>query len=217
MLTDIHAHILPCVDDGARDLDESIRMLETAYELGVRGIVATPHARRRFKLENAYQAYETLRPIAAARGIALELGCELHYDLLLKLDAKQLKKHCSLKNHLLLEFDNHLLPPEWEYTLSDLIDAGYRVIIAHPERYRPVQKNPDIVQEMRGYGCSIQLDAVSYHARPWSEERRTFSRILDNGWADYIASDAHNAEDYRIYGEVLGKLAKRYPHRSFRG
>ncbi|MEG0513356.1 MAG: CpsB/CapC family capsule biosynthesis tyrosine phosphatase [Clostridia bacterium] len=210
ILTDIHCHVLPGIDDGSPSPEVTKRMFEQAALCGVSKIIATPHARHHVDFRAVRVAYDSVADYAKAYGIELLIGFELRFELLLKLNAKQLQMYCgSSRNNLLIEFRNGPIPPQWEYTLCELIQSGYHVIIAHPERYPFIQSHPEMAAEMRRYGCEMQLDALSYLARPWDTQRKTFLKLLKNGWADYIASDAHKPEDYTNYGIVLQKLQKR--------
>ncbi len=206
-MIDIHSHILPGCDDGAESLEVSRDMLAAAARVGITHIVATPHLRRHFRYEQCQNAFEQLRPYALSMGVELRLGFEVNYVALLKLTERELPMARIEGTHaLLLEFPTRLLPPEWQFTLSELIQCGYRIIIAHPERYAFIQNKPEIAREMINYGAMLQVDAESLDELPWSEYRRTALRILKAGQASFIASDAHNVKGY----DRLEKLQKKY-------
>ena len=207
MQLDIHSHILPGIDDGSRDLETSIAMLDAAVKAGVKQIIATPHARHSFNLPAAAAAYQQLAPHAKARGVELLGGFEVHFSMLLKLTPEQLRS-CRLAgtSALLIEFSTEILPPDWQFTISDLTQAGYRVIIAHPERYRFVQQNLALLSEMRSYGALFQLSANCLEAPLFSPARKAALKMLKDGTISFIASDAHNVSGY----ERLEKLEKKY-------
>lgn len=211
-MIDIHSHILPGIDDGARDARESAEMLKEAAAIGVSILYATPHAKSRADWQTIQAAYEATASEALRYGIRLRLGLEVLYDLLIRLDRDELPRYCYHNSRtLLLEFHSQIIPHRWEYTLSGLKQAGYQVIIAHPERYRFVQEKPDIAMELRGYGALLQLDAESLAAKPWDRARRTAQRLLTEGQVSFIASDAHDPKGYRLYGSLRQKLEKAWP------
>lgn len=211
-MVDIHAHVLPGIDDGAQDARESAEMLKEAAAAGVSILYATPHAKRRADWQAIRAAYEATAPLAFRYGIQLRLGFEVLYDLLVRLDPDELPHYCYQSSKtLLIEFHTQIVPHRWEYTLSALKQAGYRVIIAHPERYRFIQEKPAIAMELRRYGTLLQLDAESLTAKPWDKARRTAQRLLEEGQVSFIASDAHDPEGYRLYDTLRQKLGNAWP------
>ena len=211
-MIDIHCHVLPGVDDGSRNLNESIEMLQMAASVGVKVIYATPHAKKRVDWAKYEAAYHATANEARKLGIDLRLGSEILYDLLLKLEADELPNYCYRNtNTLLLEFHSQIVPPRWEYTLSALKDAGYQVVIAHPERYRFIQDRPELVMEFRRYGALIQLDAESFLDKPWERTYRTARKVLKDGLANFVSSDAHTVAMYQQYGTVHQKYAQWWP------
>lgn len=211
-MIDIHSHILPGIDDGARDARESAEMLKEAATAGISILYATPHAKRRADWQAIHAAYEATAPVALRYGIQLRLGFEVLYDLLIRLGPDELPYYCYQNSKtLLIEFHTQITPQRWEYTLSGLKQAGYRVIIAHPERYRFIQDKLAIAMELRRYGAMLQLDAESLAAKPWDKARRTAQRLLEEGQLSFIASDAHDPDGYRLYGTLRQKLSKTWP------
>lgn len=211
-MIDIHSHILPGIDDGARTLEESVDMLREAAAAGVSILYATPHARRHVDWRAVHAAYQAVAREALRLGIQLRLGTEILYDLLIRLSGDELPYYCYQNSKtLLLEFHSQIIPHRWEHTLSALKQAGYQVIVAHPERYRFIQRKPGIAMEFGRYGALLQLDVESLAAKPWDGARRAARRLLGEGVASFIASDAHRPEGYRLYAAMHRKLEKVWP------
>lgn len=211
-MIDIHSHVLPGVDDGARDFTESINMLQQAASMGITKLYATPHAKKRIDWIKMNEVYIRIAIEARKFGIELMLGAELLYDLLLKLNGDELYHYCYNQTMtLLLEFHSQIVPPRWEYTLSALRDAGYHVVIAHPERYRFIQEDLELATTFRRYGALLQLDAESLIGKPWDRTYRTAHRILRNGFADYVSSDAHTTDMYKQYALAYKKYSIYWP------
>ena len=211
-MIDIHSHVLPGVDDGAGDLTESVKMLQLAAKIGITKLYATPHAKTRIDWTHLNKIYRQTAAEACKVGIELLMGSELFYDLLIKLNGDELLQYCYQNTKtLLLEFHTQIVPPRWEYTLSALRDAGYRVIIAHPERYRFIQADTGLAMTIRRYGALLQLDAESLMEKPWHRTYCTARTILKLGLADYISSDAHNTDMYQQYAATNKKYATVWP------
>lgn len=86
---------------------------------------------------------------------------------------------------------------------------GVDIVIAHPERYKPVQEDIDVAREMREMGCRLQLSANFVEGGIFNPRRRTATALLKNGLVDYLASDAHRVEHYATYLKAL-KEAQKY-------
>ena len=205
---DLHCHILPGVDDGARTMAESAQMLDAARSCGIDTIVCTPHCRGSYFDRAAIQAaYRELQPHAAARGIALRLGYEVHWQKLAELGLEQAGSLVfEGTNLLLLEFDPRSLPGNWRGVVQALAAQGLQVIVAHPERYAPVQKNPRLAAEMKELGCLLQLSG-SFACGGRGSSKGCALELLRAGLVDYVASDAHCVADYTDYRTAL-KLAR---------
>lgn len=207
-MIDIHAHVLPGVDDGAKDEAMCARMLARAADAGVTAIVCTPHVYRPDDLARAQECVPAARALAHGQKIRLYAGCEFNYRVLAKEHVAALAPYCLAGTRcLLLEFSNDRLMPGWEPMISDMLDAGLWPIIAHPERYLYIQRDWGVAEEMLSLGCELQVDAGGLLAGLFSAERKTARRLLSEGMVSYVASDAHRPEHY----DVLAKA-----HRLFR-
>ena len=150
-MRDIHCHILPGVDDGARDLQESLSMLEAAKAAGVTQIVCTPHVRDPyFDYEAMWDAYDLL--VAHAGGFPLQMGFEVNHAKLMELGMQWVDYlHFDESDEFLLELSSRATEvefAEYERTIFELQGMGYEVIVAHPERYRAIQKNPEVAERL---------------------------------------------------------------------
>ena len=141
-MRDMHCHILPGVDDGARDLDESLAMLKAAKAAGITSITCTPHCRDPyFDFEAMWQAFYALED--AADGFPLQMGFEVNYRKLMELGIEWAEVlHFDGSNEFLLELSvgaRSSRYDDYERTIFQLQGMGYEVIIAHPERYAAIQ------------------------------------------------------------------------------
>ncbi len=206
--TDIHSHILPGVDDGAKNIAQTEAMLLAAKKAGVRSIIASPHLNtHNADMERIDNTYLDVKSLFAQSNVEPRLGFECDYGLLLsELDMR--KFTVTGTNVLLLEFSLGYLPMQWENNIVELQRLGIEVIIAHPERYAPVQQDIVIAERMAEIGCELQVSAGSLHGGFFSKAKRCALAMLDKGLVGYIASDAHCAEDYQAFE----RACKKYGH-----
>lgn len=208
-MRDIHCHILPGVDDGAADLNESLAMLEAAKRAGVTSIVCTPHCRDPyFDYQAMWGAFYLLK--AHAGGFPLQMGFEVNHRKLMQLGMEWVDYlHFDGSNEFLLELSTHADErsfQEYEQTIFELHGRGYQVIIAHPERYKLIQKDVKWARRLSQMGCKLQASADFVAGGRFGKEKRPAKRLFGEMLYDYIASDAHNVEHY----ECLAKACKRY-------
>lgn len=200
-MIDIHAHILPYVDDGSADMEESIEMLQMAADSGVSRIVATPHCNIPGSFENYWgsgieERFRDLQREAQGRNIPVEIltGMEVFATPELPELLRQ-KKILTLNQtrYFLTEFAFD----EEMWFCDNLLEAceneGYIPIIAHPERYFFVQEYPDLVYFWRERGYGIQVNKGSVLGRFGTAARRTANLLLEHNLVSCVASDAHSS------------------------
>lgn len=208
-MLDMHCHILPRVDDGAKKLKQAERMLALARNAGVTEIVATPHlySARPDHLFKVNRAFAMLSMRARSYGIRLYLGYEVMFD---NIGAFDVSKYCYRWNKpikvFLLEFMPYEYPKDADMRICDWINSGITPVIAHPERYKFVQDDIHFISYLKGYGCLIQVDARAFEKPFYSTERKTALALVKAGLVDSISSDAHDAKHYIQYAKVLKKL-----------
>lgn len=214
-MRDIHCHILPGVDDGARDLDESLAMLETAKAVGITSIVCTPHVRDPyFDYDAMWGAYELL--VSHAGGFPLQMGWEVNHSKLMELGMDWADHlHFDGGNEFLLELSSGCTAHhfrEYERTIFELQGRGYQVIIAHPERYRAIQQDAEIARNLVSMGCKLQASADFIAGGRLGREKKPARKLFEENLYTYIASDAHCPEHYRHYAEVRKTYKTRGRH-----
>ena len=198
-MIDIHCHILPDFDDGARNLQESLTMARLAAESGVAGIIATPHFRGEKSsltmLPALLENYRKLSQAIRQEGIPVSLlpGAEI----LCLPQTAELARDGSLPTlgdtqYLLTEFFFDEPGSRISGMLRSLADCGYKPVIAHPERYEAVQENPGLLESWFREGYVIQLNKGSILGAFGPRPERTADIALYHGFAHLIASDAHS-------------------------
>lgn len=195
---DIHTHILPGVDDGAKDMPEALDLVRMAWEDGTRTLVLTPHYRGVYK-ENT-PAY--LREIfgmfcqmieEACPGMKLYLGNEIYYETEApdRLAEGKILPLCD-SQYALLEFSGKSTRSQVLAGVSETIRCGFIPIIAHAERYDVFLTNRTLPEDVLDMGALIQLNADSVMGGNGSRVKRFCHNLLKTQSVHFIASDAHS-------------------------
>lgn len=198
-MIDIHCHILPEIDDGARDLETAIRMCHLAQVNGIKHIVATPHTNTIDNIDHFLKTRDerlhVLRKHIADRGIDVKLypGAEVFVDddIFFANDLKRLTINGS--RYILIEFNfrNVQIRKIYDY-LNEIIDMGLVPIIAHPERYEFFQFDYDAVNSLAKNGVIFQVNATSLASLDGLQEFELAYSMAYNGLASFIGTDAHS-------------------------
>jgi len=194
---DIHSHILPHIDDGARDVDEALDMLRMARQDGTSAIVATPHSDRATP-EHIRIATQSLRSEAQAANLRIDIlvGCEVKFSADLASDYRE-GRLLTINDgpYALVEFSfRHAWTSLVHTSLYALQMAGATPVIAHAERYPAVQENPGILLEFIGMGIPIQINAGSLLGTDGIENQRTAELLVNAGMVHLLASDGHRRD-----------------------
>ena len=200
---DIHSHILPHMDDGARSTRMSLAMLRQAENEGITDIIVTPHYRRGYFKGNRSEMEEELEELQVfmeAEGIRVNLypGNEIYYhsELEGKLESGVLSTMNNTE-YVLIEFSPM---EEFMYirrAVDDLFSMGYIPIIAHVERIRCLEQDIERVRMLKNGGCNLQVNVVSAMGEMGFKCKRFVHKLLKEELVDYIATDAHDADKRR--------------------
>lgn len=193
-LVDLHTHILPGVDDGARTMDEALEMLRMASADGTRIIVATPHAAQ-VTPESVMTGVERLRNAAAGIDINILAGSEVKFSANLAEDF-QAGRLVTIADsgYLLVEFPFSRWTSLVHTSLYALQLAGATPIVAHAERYPSVQDDPSILVELARMGIPIQVNAGSFTGEDGEDACRPAELLLRAGLVHILASDGHRMD-----------------------
>jgi protein-tyrosine phosphatase len=196
-MVDLHSHILPGVDDGARSLKESVEVAIAAARDGITVMAATPHVRDDFPTAVATRERLVLELNEALREKGTELqilgGAEIAISSLNALDADELRRFGLGGNprYLLVEFPYFGWPLSLEAEIWNYEERGIRLVLAHPERNPEVQFDPSMIAPFVAAGALVQLTAASLDGRLGRSNKRTAHRLIAADCAHLIASDAH--------------------------
>jgi protein-tyrosine phosphatase len=202
---DLHIHILPGIDDGPPDLAASLMLARAAAADGVQIAAASPHLRDDHPLvrpEELAARCGQLNAALAAAGVALEVlpGAELDVLWAREASVEQLRlaSFGQRGTDVLLETPYGPLAPSFEDAITRLWSLGFRVLLAHPERSRTLQRYPTRLAELVEAGLLVQITAGSLASRdPRSAARAFAGYLIEHRMAHVIASDAHTPAGVR--------------------
>jgi protein-tyrosine phosphatase len=216
-MIDIHCHILPGLDDGARDMEEAVAMCRLAQADGIRTMVATPHCRNGIYRNNE----QTILPALAGleenlkkAGVDLELqaGADIHIHPETVLFLRNNKRLLLGGRYFLLELPAQSIPP---YTLDFIFKAllaGFIPIITHPERNTVIQNHWKNLEEWVAAGALVQVTAMSLTGSFGRPVKESVYQMVRRGLVHLIATDAHSlkrrppilSEAVEILAGILG-------------
>ena len=196
-MVDIHSHICYGVDDGARDIEESVAMLEIAIAGGTTDIVATPHSDLKFHFRPELVA-ERVAEIQSRVGdrIRIHRGCDFHlfFDNIRNCLDSRANFTINGKRYLMVEFADSSIPKTINDVFTSFLQKNITPVITHPERNHLLMgRVGDLVRWVRS-GCLIQLTAASFTGRFGKSAEANCRRLMDQKLAHFVASDAHDTE-----------------------
>ncbi|MFN8357960.1 MAG: CpsB/CapC family capsule biosynthesis tyrosine phosphatase [Spirosomataceae bacterium] len=214
LAVDVHAHVLPGLDDGPDTLEEALRVVDGLASQGVQKIIATPHIMGNY-YRNTSELIENqanvLRQAIRQRAIPITLECAAEYYL----DEQMME--CLHRKDTLLTFGkaNYLLfetpfiqePSELQEAIQLMVQQGYRPVLAHPERCLYLQRNFDLTREIHKRGVLFQVNINSFMGY-YSRQTQLFAEVLtDFQLIDFLATDIH-----RLNQLELLDMARKQPY-----
>ena len=197
-MIDLHSHILPGIDDGARTLADSVDIAWAALKDGITVIAGTPHVRDDWPTgaETMELRVAELRAELQAARVPLEVrpGGEIALDWAVKLPAEELRRFgLGGSRYLLVETPYHGWPLQLPDVLLSLRDQGFAPVLAHPERNIEVQARPERLVPLVEAGILVQVTAASVDGRIGRRAAECGHRLIRGRVAHLLASDAHHA------------------------
>lgn len=214
-LVDIHSHILPNVDDGAENWNQSLEMLKNAADEGIRKIVATPHilSEPHFREESKIvRIYEELKNRAREKDIDIEifLACEIMAQPDTSL-AHRIATFNDNKKYFLIEFPMNSIPRFVPEKLFEFVVDGKVPIIAHPERNFGFQQRPDFIYDYIQRGNLMQVNEGSLRGRFGKDIQEFALKMIEHNSVHFVASDGHKVDRRKVtLNECFGLVAEKY-------
>jgi protein-tyrosine phosphatase len=219
-VVDIHTHILPDADDGARSWEIAKQMCCMAADDGITEIVATPHANEEFAFDRAkhQRSLEQLQNEVEGQ-VKLTLGCDFHFSFENIQAALKDRSPFTIAgtDYLLVELSDYAVSGAVTEAIRKLREAGIKLIITHPERNPILKRTPESILRLRDEGCLIQVTASAFTGF-WGEPiQKVAEWLLKKDAIHVIASDAHDLKNrppvlsaarqkvVELAGEILAK------------
>lgn len=208
-LVDIHSHLVPGVDDGARSISAVVESVQRMTRSGIRRIVTTPHIQGSLTLDSsAYEARlsEVGKAFGSARDaihdafpeVEFKRGHEVLIDVP-EVDVSDPRIRLAGTSFVLIEWPRLQLPPGTDRVIDNIRQQGYRPIVAHPERYAGMTQSFGLAGRWREMGAFLQVNYGSLVGRYGADARIVANRLLKQGWVDYLASDFHGHSSLKLY------------------
>src|SRR5262245_43139897 len=190
---DIHSHIIYGVDDGARTIDDSLAMLDLAFESGTTDIVASPHADGKYQFSPDV-VEQRLGELQRMSKIRIYPGCDFHLQIDNIEDAVANPEKYTINHrcYLLVEFSNLGTLHGASQVLNRLLDAGMIPIITHPERHVLLRRRLEDLADWVQRGCAVQVTAASFTGLFGRKAQSSANDLLHRGLTHFVASDAHD-------------------------
>ncbi len=195
---DMHSHLIPAIDDGAKNLEESLTLIKGLVEMGFSKIITTPHIMNEYypnTPEIIRSGLDVLRQATEQAGVEVEIAAAAEYfidetfEALLQSKAPLL---CFGKKHILVEQSMLFPTNNLQQVLFLLNTQGYQPIVAHPERYIYYANDFKQFDILKSYGCRFQLNLLSlagYYGKP---QQQLALKLLRANMIDFVGTDLHH-------------------------
>lgn len=197
--TDMHSHLIPGIDDGAKTMNESIELIQNLQSLGYEKIITTPHIYQEYYPNTSdiiKRGLEELHLELKNRGIAVEIEAAAEYfmdenfeQLLAKKDLLTFGKN---KKYVLVEMSFFFEPPNLMQYIFELCSKGYSPILAHPERYLFLTTEFERYHQFKEHGCLLQMNILSLLGGYGKGVQQNANRMLKAGLFDLMGTDLHH-------------------------
>lgn len=197
VVTDMHSHLIPGIDDGAKTIEDSITLIKELHALGYKKFITTPHIMSDFYRntpETIMSGLELVREAVKAENIPVTIDAAAEYYLddgfIHKLEEEKLLT-IGDNNHLLFEISYVNAPDNLMEVIFRMQILGYKPIMAHPERYPFWGNNFDFYGSLRDQGVLLQLNVNSLSGYYGPDAKRTAEKLIEKEWVDLVGTDTH--------------------------
>ncbi|GAA3973178.1 tyrosine-protein phosphatase [Mucilaginibacter dorajii] len=206
IMVDMHSHVLPGIDDGAKTPQDSVILIRKMIDLGIKKIIATPHVMIDF-YRNTPETIATSLELLKAElvkeniDIPIETAAEHYFDETFEARVNEGRLMTMGDNYVLFEFSFINKPPNVIPVLQRMNDLGYKPILAHPERYPYLDL--DQYKNIQNWGCSLQLNTIALTGYYGGDVKRQAEMLVDNQMIDFISSDMHHEKHAMALKDAL--------------
>lgn len=212
---DVHSHFIPGIDDGAQSVEQSIELISAMHDLGYTKVVTTPHV-----MADGYKntpeiilgGLENVRRELKARAIPVEIEAAAEYYLDHELEVR-------VKERTVLTFGNKLLLFELPFISEPVVllsvvfemqTAGYKPVLAHPERYQFWHMDMSMLEKLKDRGVLFQLNTIALMGAYGPSVKKAAEKMIDLGWYELLGSDCHRLDHVEA---IKATLTEPYLHK----
>ena len=205
---DIHSHLIPGIDDGPKDMEKSLTILKEMEELGYKKMIITPHIISDLypnNHESIEKGLEVLRSAAKEAGLNIELeaAAEYYLDDAFLHYLKQDNIMTVADKYLLCETSLLVKPLQFDEMIFQAEIAGFKVILAHPERYTYITDWEREYQELKEKGILFQVNINSFAGYYGKDAQKKALYLSEAGMIDFLGSDLHRFKETQLLKKVL--------------
>lgn len=209
--TDIHSHLLPGIDDGVKTLEESLSLIKGLKEIGFQRLITTPHIRADVYPNNKEIILSKLEELKVALkneeiDIKIEAAAEYYVDdNFLDLIKKERLLTFGNENYLLIEFSYFNKPMYVKPLIFDLQSMGYKVVLAHPERYFYFHNQSELFNSLVERDVLLQLNITSLTKFYDANVSKMAQKLINQGLYTFVGSDLHNEQYLKALKSSIAK------------
>ncbi|MGB0887703.1 MAG: tyrosine-protein phosphatase [Vicingaceae bacterium] len=205
---DIHSHLIPGIDDGSPDMETSVMLVKKFIDLGFKKIITTPHVMCDYydnSSDKILRGLNDLREELQKQNVKIDISAAAEYNLDDGLQALIDKKDILTfgDNHVLFELPFMQEPRNLQEIIFNFQMAGYKPILAHPERYTYWYNNFEKYDELKARGVMLQLNLMSLAGHYSPQTKKVAEKMVDANLIDAVGTDCHRIEHLKMIGHHL--------------
>lgn len=212
---DIHSHLIPGIDDGAKTFEEALKLIQKLGKMGIVNFVTTPHIMEGLYPNSSTTITQKHNELLLylqkhnCNNVSIKVAAEYMLDanFLTLLEKKDLLTIGA--NHVLVEMSYFNMPINLYDILFKIQLAGYKPILAHPERYAFLHSNYSTYHKLKNAGCKFQLNLLSLTDYYGKKTKSMALKLLQDQLIDFVGSDTHNMQHVRFLNELNTKKNKK--------
>lgn len=206
--TDLHSHLIPGIDDGSKNMEESLKLIRDLHTLGYTKMITTPHTmmhRYPNTRGTILRGLDDLREAVRAANIPviIEAASEYYLDEHFLRFIREKTLLTFGQNEVLFEMSYTLAPVELNSIIGRLRDSGYTPVLAHPERYLYFHESLEHYEALKQQGVKFQLNINSLGGFYSKKVQSAAKELVENGWIDYLGSDTHHERHTQALSMIL--------------
>lgn len=210
---DMHSHLLPGIDDGLHELEQTVEFVKDLEQLGYRKLVCTPHILSDLypnSRETIFPQLEMVREALAKSGVNMKMEAAAEYMIdheFVELLAQSKKEDLMTiaGKYILVELSYLSSLPNLDKVLFDIRMLGLQPIIAHPERYNYLHNQFHKYEHFKELGCKLQVNLLSFSGAYGPNVRKTAEKLFQNQMVDFLGTDMHHEKHLAMLKKLVLK------------